>query len=132
VRAQGPPIFLSIDQLPLPEGDSHVDVLFFGGGAPVLPQAEAEAEAEPEPEAGALAEFSGDGRYVSARLFGSVDGPRHAELWELHKQVYAFNDPDQDGPTAVPTVSPISGAGVTPTVEAHVQQLRDMYAALRA
>jgi hypothetical protein len=116
--------------LPLPEGDTHVDVLFFGGGAPEMP--EAEAEPEPEPETEVMAEFSGDGRYASARLFGSVVGARHAELWALHKQVYAFNDPEQDEPTAAPTIMPMSGAGVTPTVEAHVQRLRAMYDRLGA
>lgn len=130
---QGPPIFLASSSiLPLPEGDTHVDVLFFGGGAPEMPEAEAEPEPEPERETEVLAEFSGDGRYVSARLFGSVDGPRHAELWGLHKQVYAFNDPEQDGPTAPPAITLMSGAGVTPTVEAHVQRLRDMYERLGA
>ena len=127
--AQGPPIFLTTSMLPIPEGDSHIDVLFFGGGPPEMP--EAAAEPEPESELELMPEFSGDGRYVSARLFGSVDGRTHTELWELHKQVYAFNDPSQVGPSAPPTVTPMSSAGVTPMVEAHVQRLRDMYDGLR-
>ena len=125
---QGPPIFLD-GILPLSDGETHVDVLFFGGGAPELPVATGSVDA-PEPEPETLSEFSGDGRYVSARLFGSVDGERHAKLWELHKKVFAFNDPDDDADYDPPTITPMEGAGVTPTVEAHVQRLRDMYDAL--
>ena len=114
--------------LPLLPGDSHVDVLFFGGGAPEMPVSAGCVDTpEPEPEPEAMSEFNGDGRYVSARLFGSVDGPRHAELWEMHRQVCAFNMPGGDQSIPPTKITPMVGAGVTPAVEAHVQRLKDIY-----
>ena len=92
--------------LPLPEGDTHVDVLFLVAVLQRCQRLRLSLSLS-QSETGVLAEFSGDGRYVSARLFGSVDGPRHAELWGLHKHVYAFNDPEQPGPTAPPTITPV-------------------------
>jgi hypothetical protein len=131
--------------LPLPEDATHVDVLFFGGRGPDLPASVGHdaqphegstavppvptPEPEPELEAEILSEFNGDGRYVSARLLGSVEGARHAELWDLHKRIYAFNDPDHEG-ADFPSIEPMVGEGVTATVEVHVQRLRDTFASL--
>ena len=137
VMNQGPPVYLaSGSMLPLPEDATHVDVLFFGGGNPEIPSpTKSSTAAEPEPEPEVLSEFGGDGRYVSARLKGSVAGEQHAALWEMHKQVYAFNDPEQEtaGGSAVPTIELIVAdeAGlVTREVEEHVLRLRGNFAAL--
>lgn len=141
VTNQGPPVYLeSGSMLPLPEGATHVDVLFFGGGylSPPSPTKSSTA-AEPEPESvlepEVLAEFGGDGRYVSARLKGSVAGEQHAALWEMHKQVYAFNDPEKEavGGSVVPTIEMIAAdeaGSVTREVEEHVLRLRGNFSAL--
>lgn len=109
-------------------------MLFFGGGAPEIPVATASVDTpEPEPEAEVLSEFSGDGRYVSARLFGSVDGAAHAKLWELHKQVYEYNQymEDSSAQKCVPTITVLEGPGVTPLVEEHLERLKQRYDDIR-
>lgn len=139
----------SSSMLPVPDDATHVDMLFFSGGAPELPALATSddvvqvatgglrPEPEPEPELDELHEFHGDGQHMSARLFGSVDGAIHDELWSLHIQVYHFNKPEEEctelsprGP--IPVIPLMVGAGVTRAVADHLQRLRNMYDPLRS
>jgi hypothetical protein len=80
----------------------HADMLWFSGGAPDSLEAQAPpvmssgSSVEPEPERlipeGVPAD--GDRRYVEARLLGAVDGELWAKLFEMHKTMYSFVEPD--------------------------------------
>jgi hypothetical protein len=135
----GPPEHLSgANMLPLPAGVEHADLLWFSGGAPdearaqdMEPQPEPESDMEPTGIPEGVAPPTDDPRYVSTRLKGSAVGDVRAQLWEMHKQIYLFVEPESTA-TAIPKIDVMEGPGVSEAVTAHTCRLKQHFAAFSA
>ena len=71
------------------------------------------------------------GSYVDARLRGAPEGLLREQLWEMHRQIYLFVEPDSTC-CEIPVIEVMAGPGVSAAVTEHTALLRDHFAAFKA